>query len=249
MMKNLSIAVEEKYVFQDAAAEAMGIDSSNLSKLINDRNPQKIRGESIQRIKKAFPEYNIEWIRETSPIKLLADFERLSKITPSPDGYGMLDEKGNRIGDPRPKETAPEPTTNNEHKGVPYYDIDFVGGFDLIFNDQTVHPSYYIDFPPFNDLDAWANMVGHSMHPLISHGDKMGLIKVEDWDSFLLEGEVYAIVTSNNFRTVKTIRKGETKDEFMMVPYNESDEFQPQSIPKSMITHVFKVRGTIKTLF
>ena len=31
-------------------------------------------------------------------------------------------------------------------KGVPYYNVDFIGGFDLVLNDQTINPEYLIDF-------------------------------------------------------------------------------------------------------
>lgn len=30
--------------------------------------------------------------------------------------------------------------------GVPYYNVDFIGGFDLVLNDQTTTPEYLIDF-------------------------------------------------------------------------------------------------------
>ena len=53
-------------------------------------------------------------------------------------------------------------------KGAPYYDVDFLGGFDLTFNDQTVTPEYNIDFKPFNKPGVtWVNITGHSMEPKI----------------------------------------------------------------------------------
>ena len=46
-------------------------------------------------------------------------------------------------------------------KGAPYYDVDFLGGFDLTFNDQTVTPEYNIDFKPFNKPGVtWVNITG-----------------------------------------------------------------------------------------
>ena len=30
--------------------------------------------------------------------------------------------------------------------GVPYYNVDFIGGFDIVLNDQTINPEYLIDF-------------------------------------------------------------------------------------------------------
>ena len=34
--------------------------------------------------------------------------------------------------------------------GVPYYDVDFLGGFNEMVNDQTTIPAYFINFQPYN---------------------------------------------------------------------------------------------------
>jgi len=137
----------------------------------------------------------------------------------------------------------------NTGKGVPYYDIDFMGGFDLVFNEQAIQPTFYIDFLPFNDCDCWINVTGKSMGPLIAHGDIVGLKKVEDWRRFLLEGEIYAIVTDNGFRTIKMLGPGDDNDHYKLIPYNKGEEYKPQSIPKDVITHIFRVKGNIKKFF
>jgi hypothetical protein len=36
------------------------------------------------------------------------------------------------------------PSTNLDRRGAPYYNVDFTGGFDLIFNDQSTLPAFYI---------------------------------------------------------------------------------------------------------
>lgn len=141
------------------------------------------------------------------------------------------------------------PRISDTDKGVPYYDVDFIGGFDLLVNDQTVNPTYYIDFQPYNDADCWINVTGKSMGPLIAHGDIIALKEVPEWKRFLLEGEIYAIVTDNGFRTVKIIGKGPDKDHFMLIPYNKSEEYAPQEIPKDVIVKIFRVKGSIKKFF
>ncbi len=141
------------------------------------------------------------------------------------------------------------PSINNDNKGVPYYDIDFVGGFDLVFNNNQVNPAFYIDFLPFNDADYWVNVSGKSMGPLIAHGDIVALKKVEDWQTFLLEGEIYAVITNNGFRTIKMIGQGNDKDHYTLIPYNKSGDYKPQQIPKTVITHIFRVKGAIKKFF
>lgn len=142
-----------------------------------------------------------------------------------------------------------KPNLSNTKKGVPYYDVDFIGGYDLIFNEQIINPTFYIDFLPFNDADCWINVTGKSMGPLIAHGDIVALKKVENWQRFLLEGEIYAIVTDNGFRTIKMVGAGPDKDHYMLIPYNKSPDYQPQPIPKDVITHVFRVKGAIKKFF
>ena len=140
------------------------------------------------------------------------------------------------------------PAINKDYKGVPYYDVDFIGGFDLVVEDNSINPSFYIDFSPFNDADYWVNITGKSMSPFISHGDIVALQKFDGWNDFLLFGEIYAIVT-DNFRTIKIVGKGEDKEHFSLIPYSKSSEFSQQDIPKRLISHMFKVKGSIKKFF
>lgn len=136
---------------------------------------------------------------------------------------------------------------NHNCKGVPYYDVDFVGGFELVFGNQTIKPSYFIDFAPFNKSDAWINVTGESMSPIISHGDFVALKQITDssWKKILIYGEIYAIVTEE-FRTIKIIGKGIDNDHFTLIPYNKASGFSEQQIPIDIITHIFQVKGSIK---
>ena len=136
----------------------------------------------------------------------------------------------------------------SSNKGVPYYDVDFIGGFDLIVNEQSLHPSFYIDFSPFNDADFWVNITGKSMSPFISHGDIVALKRFESWKEFILFGEMYAIIT-DEFRTVKIIGKGKDDSYLSLIPYSKSYEFSQQDIPKHLVRDIFKVKGSIKKFF
>lgn len=130
--------------------------------------------------------------------------------------------------------------------GVPYYDVDFCGGFDFILNDQTRLPAGYINIPQYNKADSWANITGHSMEPLISNGDIIALRKVEDWRTYMLYGEVYGIMT-NEWRTVKRVRKSQNPDNIILEPINK--EYDEQEIPKSIITGVWQILGCAKKFF
>lgn len=132
-------------------------------------------------------------------------------------------------------------------RGVPYYNVDFLGGFDLILNDQTVVPEFLIDFETYNRATCWCNITGHSMEPEITSGDIIALKEIPD-PSFLPLGEVYAIVTTNGLRTVKRLGPSADPDKYTLVPANKSPEYGVQEIPKAMIARVYEVLGCMKKL-
>lgn len=132
-------------------------------------------------------------------------------------------------------------------KGVPYYDVDFIGGFDMVFNDQTQNPTGYINFPQYSRADAWANISGHSMEPVISNGDIIALHHIGDWKTFLLYGEIYGIIT-DHYRTVKRVRKSADPDCLILEPINKNG-YDEQEIPKEIIRDVWQVIGSVKKLF
>lgn len=132
-------------------------------------------------------------------------------------------------------------------QGVPYYNVDFLGGFDLLTNDQTSRPEYLIDFKAYDRATCWCNISGHSMEPEISSGDIIALREVAD-PTFLPFGEIYAIVTTTGMRTVKRIGPGKDAETYALIPANKSPEFGVQEIPKEMIARVFEVLGCMKKL-
>ncbi len=135
----------------------------------------------------------------------------------------------------------------NYTKGVPYYNVDFIGGFDIVLNDQTINPEYLIDFQKYNEATCWCNVSGHSMEPEINNGDIIALKKIEDF-SFLPLGEVYAIVTTNGMRTIKRLGPSQNPECYTLVPTNKSPEYGIQELRKDMIQHIFQVLGCMKRL-
>ena len=135
----------------------------------------------------------------------------------------------------------------NYTTGVPYYNVDFIGGFDLVLNDQTINPEYLIDFKLYNEATCWCNVTGHSMEPEIAHGDMIALKKIEDL-SFIPFGEVYAIVTTNEMRTIKRIGPATNPENYSLIPTNKSPEYGIQELPKRMIRHIYHVLGCMKRL-
>lgn len=139
-------------------------------------------------------------------------------------------------------ETIPARRSYDVRVGIPYYNVDFVMGFDLIINDQTVNPEYMIDFAPYNKCDCWCNATGNSMYPTIAHGDKIAIKEVRDPRSCLISGEVYAIVTTNELRTIKRVK--DNGDTITLIPDNK--DYPEQTIRKELLLRVFKVMGSVK---
>lgn len=130
--------------------------------------------------------------------------------------------------------------------GKPFYDVDFALGYDAMYNDEPNVPSKYIYIPGYEKADFWCRTSGDSMKPFISNGDIIALKEVNDWQSFLPLNEVYAIMTTNDMRTVKVVKGGSDNDHFILHAYNE--DYDDQEIAKSAIRKVFKVIGALKTM-
>ena len=109
--------------------------------------------------------------------------------------------------------------------GLPYYDVDFLGGFNEVFNDQTTTPAYYIDLRPF-----------------INNGDIIALKRCAL--ETIQYGEIYAVVMGE-LRTVKIIRKGKDECHLRFIPIN-LEHYDEQEYHVSEIIGIFKVVGSIR---
>ncbi len=138
-------------------------------------------------------------------------------------------------------------STTNITGALPYFDVDFLGGFDVMANDQTMFPDFYIDYPPCNKKGGvWCNIVGDSMSPRINSGDKICLKKLDSIDEIIF-GEIYAIITKNDLRTIKWIVRSPDEKKIRLVPENKDPRYGDfQDIRKNEIIHVFKVVGSIR---
>ena len=154
--------------------------------------------------------------------------------------YWLLTGEGSMIGD-----NQKELTTQNINDGAPYYDVDFIGGFDEIFNDQTVNPELSITNGICPRAQLWCNITGHSMEPTISNGDIIALRQCSVQD--IQYGEIYAVVM-DSFRTVKMLRRSETPGMIRFVPVNTHD-FDPQDFPVKRILKIYEVVGCLRRFF
>lgn len=162
----------------------------------------------------------------------------------------LLTGEGSMFRSEQKKTEMPEtPSINQDYNGAPYYNVDFIGGFDLMINNQTINPDYYINYRPFNKEGIlWCNLTGHSMEPELLSGDIIALKELNTPIQYLPAGEIYGIVTEE-FRTVKRIRLSQREGYVRLIPSNKSEEYGEQEIPISMILKVYAVLGSIRKFF
>ena len=211
---------------QKDLAVQMGATRPNVSGAFKG-DPKILTDKFIKRFNNAFGDiFNLNWLLE-------GEGEMLNDTTNNNIQIKVIQEDKPRI---------------SYTGGRPYYNVDFIGGFDLVFNDQTIVPEYNIDFAPYNqDGVVWCNITGNSMQPKISHGDIIAIKEVIGWQDYLSMGEIYAVVTANNLRTVKIIRRGKSDNTLRFIPINTA-EFDEQEVPIKMIIRVFEVLGCMKRL-
>jgi len=138
------------------------------------------------------------------------------------------------------------PTTSmSPSVGTPYYDVDFIGGFDEVFNSQVNMPATNIVIRGFEKASLWCNVTGHSMEPKINHGDIIALRQCTLND--IQYGEIYAVVL-DTIRTIKILRRSPDPDKLRFIPINTED-YDEQEFDKSRIVNVFEVIGSISKFF
>ena len=226
VIKRVNELIREMGLTPNAFAKEVGLGSSNLSR--------KLRGGT--------PFTNKDFVKICSSLGINRDWLELGKgdKTDKPS-YDLVNHSlvKNLVD-----KAVGSVIYGKESK--PFYDIDFALGFDEMYNDEPNVPMKYISVPGYEKADFWCRTSGDSMKPFISNGDIIALKEVQDWQNFLPMNEVYAIMTTNDLRTVKVVRKGSDDMHFTLHAYNE--EYEDQEINKSAITKVFKVLGALKTM-
>lgn len=131
---------------------------------------------------------------------------------------------------------------------VPYYDVDFAGGWssEELFSQHK--PSFFITIPDFKRAELACNLIGNSISQRIKSGSIIGLRKVNDWQTYFPTNEVYAVVTRNNLRTVKLVRRAKEKGFIELVPaplpeYNDPP-YQTETVPQDYIIEFYQVVAT-----
>lgn len=193
-------------------------------------------GEMIVKVLTLYPELSADWL-------LRDQGEMLKPNVPAVTAQGTDAADGRPIASD--KDTDNFRITQEKGQGKPYYDVDFIGGFSEIFNDQTTVPSCNVVVPGFEKASLWCNVTGHSMEPKINHGDIIALRECTTDD--IQYGEIYAVVL-DTIRTIKILRRGSTPDVLRYVPINIQN-FDEQEFPVARILHIFEVLGSVARFF
>lgn len=101
---------------------------------------------------------------------------------------------------------------------VPFYEVDFAGGFTSPEMFSEVKPSFVISSPSFSGADFACVLTGNSMSRRIKNGSVIGLKKINEWWEYFPTNEIYAIVTKNGLRTVKIVKRSSKSGYIDLIP-------------------------------
>lgn len=131
------------------------------------------------------------------------------------------------------------------NSGVPYYDIDYAGGWssEEVFTNQL--PSFFITSPDFEKADFACNLIGQSISRRIPHRAVIGLRQINDWELYFPTNEVYAVLMKNELRTVKIVKRSEKEGFLTLIPdplpeYNQT-VYEPEEVPMNFVSKMFQI--------
>ena len=139
-----------------------------------------------------------------------------------------------------------EPEIIKEEKGkIPYYDVDFAGGWSTEELFTNAMPAYYLSAPEFAKSEFACNLRGNSISNRIKSGAIIGLKEISDWEIYFPTNELYAVITKNDLRTVKIVKWGKDKKYLELIPdplpeFN-NPPYETETIPVDFVSKMFQV--------
>lgn len=188
---------------------------------------------------------NLQWLL-TGRGEMLKDAHSSTPEKKESEDYNDKDKKNNTLDQNITDKSSPICATSQlPSVGTPYYDVDFIGGFDEVFNSQVSVPTTNIVIRGFEKANLWCNVTGHSMEPKINHGDIIALRRCTLND--IQYGEIYAVVL-DTIRTIKILRRSSDPTKLRFIPIN-TESYDEQEFEISRITGIFEVIGSISKFF
>lgn len=130
-------------------------------------------------------------------------------------------------------------------KPIPYYNVDFAGGWssEEIFSQGS--PDFYINNPEFDRSEFACNLVGNSISRRIPNGSIIGLKLIDDWQTYFPTNELYGVVMKNDLRTVKIVKRSKNKGFLILIPdplpqYNQI-QYEEEEVPIDFISKFYQI--------
>jgi len=225
--KNARLKIIRKAIgfTQQQMADILGIERSNLSKI-----EQGIKGRNAPK----------------DTYYILRDRIGLRKEYWEYGEEPIIDENFSKSNQEESNDTNYSNFNNYKNKtGVPFYDIDVTATIAESYLDSKENPEYYVDFPPFNDCDAFTRVYGDSMYPKYQSGEIIAIKKLNNFD-IMRWGETHLIITDShydNLRTIKNIHPCENDDSAIIIEASNPKFKGENKILKKHILGLFLVKG------
>lgn len=137
-------------------------------------------------------------------------------------------------------------TTGDSAVWVPYYDVDFSGGWSSPEISAEQKPSFFITSPEFERAEFACNLFGNSISNRITHRSVIGLREIFDWQTYFPTNEIYAVIMKNELRTVKIVKRSKSKDNILELIPDPKPEFnntgyELEEVPIGFVRRFFQV--------
>jgi len=247
-----------EYVNQTLIAEKIGESRSNFSAALNG-NEKYVTEGLVRRIVASFPEISREWML-TGQGKMIITQEVDSYLRREREKYGLsLIDITEYTHIPLRHLKAYE----NEEKKIPEKVLEILENFfdRMEYEYQhkeeeggewssaelftQVRPSFVISAPDFARAEFACNLIGNAISSRIKSGAIIGLRKIEDWKTYFPTNEIYGVVTKNNLRTIKIVKRSAQKGYLDLVPAplpeHNNPPYEVETIPEDYIQVFYQV--------
>lgn len=246
--KNIRKIIEEKFSGNESSfSEFTGIGQASINRLFRidkriGKYPDASKSNKINYVNiilEKFPDINKDWlvgfIKDDSKWLKLQGKSLDANFEKKDDQWQMVQEEPENFNI----------VQEEKFKPVPYYNVDFSGGWSSEDVFANVRPDFFINNPEFQRSDFACNLVGKSISSIIPDGAVVGFKVIDDWKTYFPQNELYGIITKNEFRTVKIVRRNKENNTLILVPA-PSSEFSErfcteEEIPEEYVIKFFQV--------
>jgi len=210
---------------QQQFSRLIGIDPSNLSKILSGRMP--VTDSFVNRLVVNLG-VSKRWLVDGRDVPFPRG-EYVRELSPA-EGSG-----------PAAVVTA-APTAGVRPKGAPVYDIDVTAGcmeLSSMFTDENVIG--YLDLPGLNPDRPVLRVTGDSMTPRLRDGSYIAIRPVSD-RSPIAWGQIYVVVVED-YRFVKFVRRH--PDPSMVILHSANPDYDDIELPRRDILHLYLVESVI----